>query len=165
MKQYIYIGISVLLIIVCGCKSPDYDTKKSKAYPLKDEKVLIVESLSGSKKSESEIQQLVKTAKAGNGKAAFTLASYYDGAGANAKLAKKYHIIAEKLNDPYELFRVAMREWGSNLSPDLNKIEAYARKAAQASIDRADELLAEIVEARSSGSIPDETKLRWVGEP
>ena len=162
MKKYIYIGITMLLVITCGCSTLD-NTQKSGIYPQGDGSVTIVDGHAVPKKSEKEIRQLTKDAKAGDGKAAFALASYYDfSEEGNAKYAAKYHRLAEKLKYPHELFRISLIEWGSKPNPDLKKTEDYARKAAQAGVERADELLVEIVEARTSGVIPNETKFRLV---
>ena len=122
----------------------------------------IIESYAGPKKSKTEIQQLTYDAKNGSGKAAFSLAEYYDTVGNDEKKANQYYVLAEELHYPPAFFRIALLEWKSNPAPDLDRIEKYAAKAAQAGVKYADELLAEIVEAKSSGVIPNKTKLRFV---
>jgi len=160
MKQYIYIGIIASFVFAVGCKTSDHDTGKPETHRLEDGTEVIVLSLP--KKSAAEIQQLTKDANAGDGKAADSLAVYYDGAGNDFKKARKYYALAEKLRCPQTLGRIAFSEWTRNPTPDLNKIEEYARIAAQAGVKRADEVLAEIVEARASGVIPNKTKLRLI---
>ena len=150
------------LLFVFGCTTPEYNMKKPGEYPQKDGSVIIVDSPAEPKKSRAEIRQLTKEAEAGDGKAAFALASYYGIVEGNVKKSKEYHALAEKLKYPLELFGIALMEWADNPSPDLNKIEGYAKIAAQAGVDRADELLAEIAEARTSGVIPNRTKFRLI---
>lgn len=155
------LGAIIPFFLVCGCASSDNEKKTPGTHLNWDGSVTVVQSRAGVKR-RSEIGQLINSAHNGDGKAAYDLGVYYDSIEYNPTYAAHYHGLAEKLNYPHELFRIAMRDWSGNPTPDLEKIENYAKKAAQAGVNSADELLAEIVAARTTGTIPDKTKLRSI---
>lgn len=138
------------------------------------ERVVLVENepyiaKTSTSRTSQEINQLKRNARAGKGEAAYLLSRYYANEGRNAKLAEQYEELALALDYPVALFRAAIREWASAPKPDLDRIEARARKAKELGaielgVTQVQELLDEVILSRETGRIPSITKLRLVLE-
>ncbi|MEX0291680.1 MAG: hypothetical protein AB3N10_10205 [Allomuricauda sp.] len=117
------------------------------------------------KKPKSEINDLKRKARKGDGEAAFALFGYYAlSVEGNAKKAERYFQIALECKYPNALYNKAFDIWVYEENPDIKLVESLLREAMKRGFVDERGLLDEVLEAKSSGKIPNNSKFRYFPE-
>lgn len=112
----------------------------------------------------SEVRALKTRAEQGDANAAWELYVNYAFADYNESLSERFFNRAIELEHPSALYEKAFWIWTREEFPDIETVEALARRAIELGYNDEKGLLDEIVAARESGTIPRRSRLRLFPE-
>ena len=152
-----HLNLTHLLLILLA--SPTIGLALEEAISSEDDAVEL--SFAHPKKSRSELRELKRRAKQGDGEAAFELWGYYAlSVEGNVKKMNRYFKRAVELEYPNALYNKALESWAYDEFPNIAEVEALLKRAISKGFIDERGLLDEVLLAKSTGIVPKQSKFR-----